>query len=413
MFDFIYFSVYCKFPLLKNGEMPMNSTRTLWLKAGIIGSTWAAFEIIVGSFLHNLQVPFAGTFLSAASVVLLISFLQIWKERGVIIRAGIICALMKSISPSAIIIGPMVGIMMEAVIIEFFVFLFGRNLWGYIVSGALAVLWSLIQKVLFLLLMYGLDLVELAKSVYRYLIKISGIDGFSAIYLIVGIVILYVAIGAAAAVVGYFSGVRYSPDADDRYIQLGNSTKSASLLKDSKPQSYSVPMLFVIVLAIVASLYFINKQLYLPGIIVGSSFVVFCVLSYKNSIRHLRKPSIWIQFFLITTGAAVLWDWTATGTFFSSDGLMVGVEMNFRAIIIIFGFAAVGVELRNPVITSLLCKRGFQDLNNTLTFAFSALPTIVESLPKPTHVFKNRRVLIARLLSQSQDLFNSIENQRP
>jgi len=79
-----------------------------WLKAAVIGSIWASVEIILGSFLHNLKIPFSGMILSFISVWLLISFLQLWKENSIILRAGIICALMKSISPSALILGPMI-----------------------------------------------------------------------------------------------------------------------------------------------------------------------------------------------------------------------------------------------------------------------------------------------------------------
>ena len=92
-----------------------------WLKASVIGSIWASVEIILGSFLHNMRIPFTGMILSFISVWLIISFVQVWKDRGLIWRAGIICALMKSISPSAIIMGPMIGIFTEALIMELFI----------------------------------------------------------------------------------------------------------------------------------------------------------------------------------------------------------------------------------------------------------------------------------------------------
>src|SRR6056297_2951265 len=130
------FFYICRFLIIQMTETT-TQINTTWLKAGIIGSTWAAFEIIVGSFLHNLQIPFAGTMLSATSVFLLISFVQIWKEKGLLLRAGIICALMKSISPSAVIIGPMVGIFMEGFLIELFLLVLGRNAMGYVVAGAI------------------------------------------------------------------------------------------------------------------------------------------------------------------------------------------------------------------------------------------------------------------------------------
>ena len=35
-----------------------------WIKASIIGTIWAASEIVLGSFLHNLRVPLSSNFLT-------------------------------------------------------------------------------------------------------------------------------------------------------------------------------------------------------------------------------------------------------------------------------------------------------------------------------------------------------------
>ncbi|HHB80097.1 MAG TPA: hypothetical protein ENK85_12775, partial [Saprospiraceae bacterium] len=162
---------------------------TLWLKAAVIGSIWAAFEIIVGSFLHNMRVPFSGTFLAAASIFLLVSFMQIWKEPGIILRAGIICALMKSISPSAVILGPMIGIFLEAFLLEASRFLLGRHLMAYVVGGALALSSTLFQKLGMLLVTYGFDLVAIAKPFYYYLVKITKLNSVPPKYLVIGILV--------------------------------------------------------------------------------------------------------------------------------------------------------------------------------------------------------------------------------
>lgn len=403
--------VFCHTLLKTNCLKSTQKIDSLWLKAGIIGSSWAAFEIIVGSFLHNLQVPFAGTMLSASSVFLLISFAQLWSERGVILRAGIICALMKSISPSAVIIGPMVGIFMEALLIELFLLIMGRNVIGFVVAGAFAVLWSLVQKILFLLLMYGLDLVELAKSLYQYLIKISGIDSFSSLYLIVGIIFLYLILGAVAAYAGFVSGRRYvnAKVKNQHVLQVNLDQKDA--FQSSEAQQFSVLLLFLVVSVIVFSLYFVNKQMYWAAGGLGISFIVFCVYRYKNSTKYLRKPKIWIQFILITTFAAMIWGWASTGSYFSKEGLIVGLEMNYRAVIIIFGFAAVGVELRNPVVKAILFRRGFKQLHQTLSFSFAALPAIIESLPKPALFFKQRNKVMAQILNQSQNMLQSFDDE--
>jgi hypothetical protein len=175
---------------------PLNS---IWLKASVVGSFWASVEIILGSFLHNLKIPLSGTILSFITVYLLISFMQIWKEKGLIIRAGLICALMKSISPSAIIIGPMIGILTEAVLLEFFIFIFGKNLIGYMIGGAFAVLSAMLHKIVSLILLYGLDLIKILSDLYKFSTKQINLEGIKPGYLVLSIAGIYIMVGIVAA----------------------------------------------------------------------------------------------------------------------------------------------------------------------------------------------------------------------
>lgn len=59
----------------------------VWLKAATLGAVWAALEIVLGSFLHNLRMPLTGTTLAACGVALLTASQILWKESGVIWRA--------------------------------------------------------------------------------------------------------------------------------------------------------------------------------------------------------------------------------------------------------------------------------------------------------------------------------------
>ncbi len=99
---------------------------TIWLKAAVVGGLWASVEIIVGSFLHNLRIPLSGSILAFFGVVLLIAFYKNWPDKGLIWRAGLICALMKSISPSAVILGPMIGIFLEALLLQLSITVLGE-----------------------------------------------------------------------------------------------------------------------------------------------------------------------------------------------------------------------------------------------------------------------------------------------
>ncbi|MCX6550055.1 MAG: hypothetical protein NTY02_03425, partial [Acidobacteria bacterium] len=133
----------------------------VWQRAAIYGSLWAAVEIVAGSFLHNLRVPFAGSVLAAFGVLLMTAGHRACPERGLIWRAALICALMKSVSPSAVILGPMIGILMEGVLLEVGVRLAGGRAIGYLAGGALAVSWSMAQRMLNAVISFGPDVVRL------------------------------------------------------------------------------------------------------------------------------------------------------------------------------------------------------------------------------------------------------------
>jgi len=117
----------------------MGGRARVWQRAAVYGSLWAAVEIVVGSFLHNLRVPLAGSVLAATGVMVMTAGHRAFPERGLIWRAALVCALMKSVSPSAVILGPMIGILMEGVLLEAMVRLFRGRAAGYLIGGALAV----------------------------------------------------------------------------------------------------------------------------------------------------------------------------------------------------------------------------------------------------------------------------------
>lgn len=136
-----------------------------WIRASIIGTIWAAAEIVLGSFLHNLRVPFSGNMLTAIALVILIAVSYRWRQHGLYWRAGVICALMKAMSPSAIIFGPMLAIIAESVLLEVSVRLLGRTYAGFIVGSMLAMSWNLFQKIFNMVIFYGGNLVEIYSSI--------------------------------------------------------------------------------------------------------------------------------------------------------------------------------------------------------------------------------------------------------
>jgi nucleoside-triphosphatase THEP1 len=388
--------------------------REIWLKASVLGSIWASVEIILGSFLHNLKIPFSGMILSLIGVWLIISFLQVWKENGLVIRAGIICAIMKSISPSAIIFGPMIGIFTEALLIEFFIFIFGKNLVGYLFAGAFAVLSTLLHKLVSLLILYGFDFLKILNDLYQFAVKQINLKELSPMVLLLVITIIYIAIGFTGAVAGYLSGLKHAHVKKLPSENTGVLLQFKNQLADqSAGQNYSLFLLILNIVIIILILFLINYNYSISAIILGLIYISFCVFKYRNSLKRLRKVSFWLSFIIITFAAAFLWNGFSHGAFFSQDGLIVGLKMNARAIIIILGFSGISVELKNPLIKSMLYNRGFASLYQSLNLAFSALPFIISNLSKQGSSSSTgiSRKSLSGLFSQADILLHIFENE--
>ena len=170
----------------------------LWRKAAVLGSIWAASEIVLGSFLHNARLPFSGEFLTAVGIAIMAAGRRLWPERGLLWRAGLVCAAMKSVSPSAVILGPMLAISAEGFLAEAGLRLLGANLAGYLLAGGLAMCGTLGYKLIRLFMLYGPDTVAVYLRGVGWLreLGLSGAGEWTPLAAVCGI---YFAAGGAAA----------------------------------------------------------------------------------------------------------------------------------------------------------------------------------------------------------------------
>jgi len=364
----------------------------LWLKAAVVGGLWASIEIIIGSFLHNTRLPFAGSMLAFAGTVLLIGFYQIWPQKGLIIRAGLITAVMKSVSPSAIIIGPMTGILLEAVLIEFVILIVGNNIVSLMLAGTLSLSSALFHKVISLLIFYGFDLIKVYVNVINFALKQFGLKEAGEWQILIALLTVYTFFGVLAATLGYYIGrkaIRMRKDSniiklEEREIR----PKEFFEIKDD--QQTSIALLLIHILAIPTGLYLLNYW----GMTIGLSFIVFYILligyKYRFALRRLKKPIFWSQLIIIVVLSALFWDiGDDERTWVSEDGIIVGIEMMIRALFIVIAFSALSVELRNEKVRRFLYRIGFGRFYQSVGMAFSALPIMIALLPSSKEIIKN------------------------
>lgn len=371
-----------------------------WLKAAIIGCLWASSEIVLGSFLHNMRIPFSSNFLTALGIILLISINHLWKENGLFWRAGLICALMKTMSPSAIIFGPMIAIFSQALLMELAIFIFRRNMLGYIIGGLLAMSWNLFHKIANLILIYGFDVLEIYTNLTKFAEKQLDFQ-FSNLWTPVAVLwIFYLLFGLSAAIAGIAIGKksikhRYEIKGVEKQRMIEIQSK-----KEAVSFNYSLVWFGFNILGMVAVLFLMNFSSWIWWIFAGIVILSIWALRYHRALKPLQKPKFWILFILITMLSSFFFTQFQQSSNQIYHGLIAGLQMNFRAAIVIVGFSTIGTELYNPAIRTFLTKTTFKQLPSALEAAFDTLPFVVANLPSIKEFIKRPAIVFQQFISQ-------------
>jgi nucleoside-triphosphatase len=141
----------------------------------------------------------------------------------------------------------------------------------------------------------------------------------------------------------------------------------------------------------------------------GISMLTAWVIRYNNILKPLRKPKFWIFFIVITMLSSFLFSTLHSSHISILDGLMIGLQMNFRAAIMVVGFAVTGKELSNQVIRSFFIRTSFKQLPLSLEVAFNTLPFIIGNLPSLHDIFKKPIPILRQLTAQAEFWLGKVE----
>ncbi|OFX39827.1 MAG: hypothetical protein A2X08_02915 [Bacteroidetes bacterium GWA2_32_17] len=382
----------------------------IWIKASIIGTVWASFEIVLGSFLHNLKIPFSGSILTSIGVIILISVSYIWKDKGIFWRAGLICALMKTMSPSAVIFGPMIAIFSESLLLDISIRILGKNYMGYIVASILAVSWSFVQKIINLLIFYGFNIVELYQNIMKFTEKQLNLQ-FDTLWIpILILLFVYVVIGVISAIIGIKTGKKLISQPIEYKQQQYNYQNFLNKSNSKNDFKYSLIWLTIDIFLIIISLILISIIDWRIWSISIFAIVIIWILKYKRAIRQLSKPKFWIFFVAITMLTAFIFTKIQSKSMF--DAVLIGIEMNFRATILIVGFSVLGTELYNPKIRQFFNKTYFKQLPIALELSAESLPMVIANIPDFKTIIKNPVSVVSQLIAYSEFRFSQIKNEQ-
>lgn len=381
-----------------------------WIKASILGTIWAASEIVLGSFLHNLRVPFSGNILTAIGVVILIAASYKWKEKGIFWRAGVICALLKTMSPSAVIFGPFIAILSEAFLLEIATRIFGRTMLGFMLGSILAMSWNLFHKIFKMVVFYGNNIVDIYTNLMRYVEQQINIQ-FNAIWtpllLLLAIQILF---GTIAAL----TGIRTGLEAEQNPITVSFDSSERNKLFSKKVNNfpYSIGWMILNIVCTIAVLALIGRIHFGLWVVFVILIIASWAFRYKRALRQLVRPRLWIIFIVITMLTALVFTQLQSDTISLNRALLIGVEMNLRAIVLIMGFTVLGTELYNPLIRNWFAKSYFKQVPVAIQLSLESLPVMIANTPDLKTIIKNPTLFVHQIMAFADYRLNELSNRK-
>jgi nucleoside-triphosphatase THEP1 len=382
-----------------------------WIKASIAGTIWAASEIVLGSFLHNLKIPFSGNILTAIGLIILISISYIWSERGLFWRAGLICALMKTMSPSAVIFGPMIAICAEAFLLEFSVQIFGRTFAGYLTGAVLAMSWNLFQKIANYIIYYGANIIEVYKNLLNLAREQLNIQSDIVWLPVFILLIIFASFGMFAGLIGMIVGRKMLKEPVSDSIGIQNRPLNKDPDKSGTGFIYSTGWLFINIALIIGSFILVSNTSWIIWSTTLTVIIIIWSFRYKRALRQLSKPKFWILFVLITLITALAFTKAQNGESSWQEGLITGIQMNYRAAVIIVGFSVLGTELFNPSVRKFFIKTPFKNLPLALELSVESLPSFIASIPDFKSLVRNPVSIFHRVISQADSRLSEIKNK--
>ncbi len=174
------------------------STRQLVILA-VFGALWGVVEVSLGSVLHAIKVPMSGPLLAGLGLMLAIMARSFVPKRGSTFFIGLIAMILKLFSIGSIVLGPMVAILMEALVAEVVLSFFNDpSRLSYVLAGGLGVLWNLAHPFVTGPLLFGRALISVWLDTLDTGSRLLGIPP-GAIFAILGLLaLLHLFIGGAA-----------------------------------------------------------------------------------------------------------------------------------------------------------------------------------------------------------------------
>jgi hypothetical protein len=198
------------------------TTREL-VTLAVFGTLWGVVEMSLGSLVHALNIPLSGAVLAAAGMTIALIGRLFVPRRGSTFFIGVVAMILKLFSIGSVVMGPMVGILIEATIAEIVLSIFGRpSRLSFVVAGALGVTWTLGQPFLTGLVLFGRDIFVIWLDLIDRGSRLFGIDSEAVIWILVILIVAHAITGTLAGLLAWSAGAMLKARLDGSYQPLSD-----------------------------------------------------------------------------------------------------------------------------------------------------------------------------------------------
>ncbi|RMF07549.1 MAG: hypothetical protein D6762_07305 [Candidatus Neomarinimicrobiota bacterium] len=171
--------------------------RSALIYVAVFGTFWGLLEASLGSVLHALRLPFSGSILSSLGLIVLLVARRVNNVPGSSALMGVIAGAIKVLGFATVKLGPLAGILMEALIVETAMSLLGPGLPGFLIAGVVEGVYPIIQTLVTKSILFGASFVPVILDTARgFSERVGGTLGW---WLLALYILIHIAFGLAGA----------------------------------------------------------------------------------------------------------------------------------------------------------------------------------------------------------------------
>jgi len=174
-----------------------------WTAAAVFGALWGAAEVTLGALLSAARVPLGGVVMASLGVVCLVTARRLHPAPGQSLAMGAVVAFLKVFSMGGLLLGPVVGILTEALAVELAFSALGVRLPAAMLGGAAALASAPAWMLLWAALLTGPEAVQVVERAMRMAAATAGWRGATSGGLVAALVSAVAVVGAGVGAMAW------------------------------------------------------------------------------------------------------------------------------------------------------------------------------------------------------------------